>query len=163
MYNPITIANYFLHKYGADYHITPMKLVKLVYIAHGWHLGITDSALIDENPEAWKYGPVVPRIYYKFKEFGKTPIKTGKKNSTADIDIDLPKEKREFLDKIWEVYGRFTAIQLSEKTHQPGTPWYIIWHLNNRKGEFGAFQIPDNLIRDYYKRMLEINKQTANV
>ena len=161
MYNPTTIANYFISKYGGDYHITPMKLVKLVYIAHGWHLGITDNALIDENPEAWKYGPVVPRIYHEFKKFGKSPIKI---RETINTDDELPSDKREFLDKIWDVYGRFTAIQLSEKTHQPGTPWYIIWHSNNnRKKEFGALQIPDNLIRDYYKRMLELNKQTANV
>lgn len=159
MYNPITIANYFLYKYGVNYHITPMKLVKLVYIAHGWHLGITDNALIDENPEAWKYGPVVPRIYHEFKKFGKNPIKTGK---IINLDHELPLNKREFLDKIWDVYGRFTAIQLSDKTHQPGTPWYIVWH-NNRGRTTESLQIPDNLIRDYYKRMLELNKQTANV
>ena len=159
MYNPITIANYFISKYGVDYHITPMKLVKLVYIAHGWHLGITDNALIDENPEAWKYGPVVPRIYHEFKRFGKNPIKAAK---IVNVDDELPLNTRAFLDKIWDVYGRFTAIQLSEKTHQPGTPWYIVWH-NNRDKARESLQIPDNLIRDYYKRMLELNKQTANV
>lgn len=158
MYDPITIANYFLSKYGVAYHITPMKLVKLVYIAHGWHLGITDTALIDENPEAWKYGPVVPRVYHEFKRFGKSPIK-------MEIQLkedELPSNTREFLDKIWSVYGRFTAIQLSEKTHQPGTPWYIVWH-NNRKKAGETLQIPDTLIRNYYRRMLELNKQTANV
>lgn len=159
MYNPITIANYFLSKYGVAYPITPMKLVKLVYIAHGWHLGITDTALIDENPEAWKYGPVVPRIYHEFKKFGKNPIKADK---IANVDDELPLNTREFLDKIWDVYGRFTAIQLSEKTHQPGTPWHIVWH-NNQGRTLESLQIPDNLIRDYYNKILQLNKQTANV
>ncbi len=160
MYNPIIIANYVLSRYGVDYNITPMKLVKLVYIAHGWHLGITDTALIDENPEAWKYGPVVPRLYHKFKKFGKNPIKVTK---PIDEVTALPDDKKEFLDKIWDVYGKFTAIQLSEKTHQPGSPWYRTWHSGNSEERFGSLQIPDNLIRDYYKRKLEINKQTANV
>ena len=93
MYNPIIIANYFLSKYGVDYNITPMKLVKLVYIAHGWHLGITNNALIDENPEAWKYGPVIPRVYHTFKKFGKNPVKS---NEIANVDNDLPFNKREF-------------------------------------------------------------------
>ena len=51
MYSPKQIADYFLSKHSVDGNITPMKLIKLVYIAHGWHLGITDTALIDENPE----------------------------------------------------------------------------------------------------------------
>ena len=160
MYNPIIIANYFLSKYGVSYNITPMKLVKLVYIAHGWHLGITDSALIDENPEAWKYGPVIPRIYHEFKKHGKNPIKA--ENITPVDDGLLPVNKIAFLDKIWSVYGRFTAIQLSEKTHQPGSPWHIVW--NSKQGKaVGPRQIPQHLIRDYYRKMLEINKQTANV
>ncbi|MCB0375635.1 MAG: DUF4065 domain-containing protein, partial [Sinomicrobium sp.] len=91
MYNPVIVANYFLSKYGVDYHITPMKLVKLVYIAHGWHLGITDNALIDENPEAWKYGPVIPRIYHEFKKFGKNPIKIA---NTVTVDDQLPLNTR---------------------------------------------------------------------
>ena len=163
MYNPISIANYFLSKYGVDYDITPMKLVKLVYIAHGWHLGITDNALIDENPEAWKYGPVIPRIYHEFKKFGKSPIRINKSSKDTANQLPLPEDKKEFLDKIWAVYGKFTAIQLSEKTHQPGSPWYLVWHFSKSEERFGDLQIPDNLIRDYYKRKLEFNKQTANV
>ena len=143
MYNPIDIANYFLKKYGNESKITPMKLVKLVYIAHGWYLGISDKALIDENPEAWKYGPVIPRVYHHFKDYGREAITIN--NFPNNPDDNLPEQIKTFLDKIWEVYGKFSAIQLSAKTHEIGTPWYITWsklvQQNNmkRKTGFGVF------------------------
>ncbi|MCC7437458.1 MAG: DUF4065 domain-containing protein [Armatimonadetes bacterium] len=43
--------------------LTPMKLLKLVYIAHGWHLGIMGKPLISDEVQAWKYGPVIPKLY----------------------------------------------------------------------------------------------------
>ena len=44
---------------------TPMHVIKLVYLAHGWMLGFTSRALINEAVEAWTYGPVVPSTYYR--------------------------------------------------------------------------------------------------
>jgi uncharacterized phage-associated protein len=161
MYNPITISNYFLKTYGQENDITPMKLVKLVYISHGWYLGITENALIDENPEAWKYGPVIPSVYHYFKEFGGSPIRVS--DFPSDPDEVLSKDTKTFLDKIWEVYGNFTAIELSAKTHEINTPWYISWNKLqelNSNSRFGIFshQIPDNLIKDYYQTKFNINK-----
>jgi uncharacterized phage-associated protein len=44
-------------------HITPMQLLKLVYIAHGWSLAILGRDLFPDRIEAWKYGPVIPDLY----------------------------------------------------------------------------------------------------
>jgi|SRR5690606_8207525 len=164
MYNPIDIANYFLKKYGEQNSITPMKLVKLVYISHGWHLGITGNALIDENPEAWKYGPVIPTVYHHFKKFGGNAIKLNSFN--PDPFTVISKEIQSFLDKIWDVYGTFSALQLSAKTHQINTPWYISWNKLQqirRKNKLGvlSYQISDNLIKDYYNQKFNINKGKA--
>lgn len=162
MYNPIDISKFFLKKYGEENDITPMKLVKLVYIAHGWHVGITGNALIDENPEAWKYGPVIPRIYHYFKSFGRNRIKLD--DIPENFDDCLPNNIQNFLSKIWEEYGKYSGIELSAKTHQVGTPWYITWHnlleMNKRNNGLGIIstQIPDNLIKDYYEKKLLINK-----
>ena len=44
------IANFFIDRYGR-HGITPLKLQKLIYVAHGWHLALLDKPLvIDENP-----------------------------------------------------------------------------------------------------------------
>ena len=64
------MANYFL----AKYRLTQVKLHKLLYYAHGWHLGFQEKPLLDETLEAWRYGPVVPSIHREFGRFGATPI-----------------------------------------------------------------------------------------
>ena len=48
---------------------TPMHMIKLVYLSHGWMLGLRERSLINEAVEAWRYGPVVPSVYHRFKSF----------------------------------------------------------------------------------------------
>ncbi len=75
MENAVAIANYFVRKsLDSGIPVTPMKLVKLVYVAHGWYLGLTGEPLIAEGVQAWKYGPVVPSVYDKFKMYGGSAI-----------------------------------------------------------------------------------------
>jgi uncharacterized phage-associated protein len=75
-YSPLAIANYFIElAKKKDKFITPMKLQKLVYFAHGWCLALSDEPLIDEKIEAWKYGPVVTSLYHEFKRYGNDGIK----------------------------------------------------------------------------------------
>ena len=57
MFSPKAIANFFLSlaKQSGEA-ITPMKLQKLVYYAHGWFAGHTGTPLINETVEAWHTG-----------------------------------------------------------------------------------------------------------
>ena len=84
----LAIANYFIelaHKDNID--IRPLKLMKLVYIAHGYILALldkpTDGAKL-EKVEAWQYGPVFPSVYYSFKQYGGNPID----KTTTVLDFD---------------------------------------------------------------------------
>ncbi|WCM42459.1 DUF4065 domain-containing protein [Flavobacterium sp. CBA20B-1] len=157
MYNANLIAQYFINKYGSSGNITPMKLIKLVYIAHGWCLGLTGKPLITETPEAWKYGPVIPSIYAKFKSYRNNPI-LPLEISTDNLNIG--NTDKEFLDKIWLTYGKETGTQLSNRTHQPNTPWSIIWNkLENGEMKY-SFQIPNDLIKEHYRRIVEGNKMS---
>src|SRR5882724_82988 len=75
METSLSIANYFIKKAresGAE--MTPMKLIKLVYISYGWYLAFANKPLINEKVQAWKYGPVVPSVYQEFKKFYKGQI-----------------------------------------------------------------------------------------
>jgi uncharacterized phage-associated protein len=145
------VANSFLQTAHWDgQEITPMKLQKLVYFAHGWHLAIKDSPLLREHVQAWSYGPVIPSLYHSFKEYGNDPIT----NLTREWDgeefsapLVTDGEVKALLSRVWEVYGRFTAIQLSKMTHEPGSPWDVTWRrCGGRKGT----DIPNDEIKAYF-------------
>ena len=167
-YNAKAIANFFLDiaKERGD-KVTPLKIQKLVYFSHGWHLALTDGKPLvnDEYIEAWTYGPVFPSLYHEFKQYGGDPIdgyaidvywNEEKKDSDYRIpnveESDVPTKK--FLEKIWDVYGSKTPLQLSMISHAPDSPWAQ----TNRGGEgFMNVNICNALIKDYYKKIMEKN------
>lgn len=154
MESPIAIANYFINKSGEKgQEITSMKLIKLVYISHGWHLALYGAPLVQEDIQAWKYGPVVKSVYEETKRFGRYPITELFSDSTGKCPLPNNSEVCRFLDKIWEVYGKFNGLQLSALTHEKGTPWDIAW--NEKSGhKYNSFKIDNELIRNHYKAKL---------
>lgn len=122
MYSPSTVANYFVKKYGESGDLTPMKLLKLTYIAQGWYLALSNNEekLIDEDVQAWDYGPVFPTLYQSLKKYGKTKITNPIPQPSEEKIID---KDAKFLDKIWSKYGKFNGVILSAMTHTEGTPW----------------------------------------
>jgi len=164
-FDPKAVANYFLELARRDGEsLSPMRLIKLVYIAHGWHYGLLHKPLINEHPEAWRYGPVVPSLYHEFKEFGNEPITRPAMDfdvgSTGVGSFELrphapptsseSSESCALMDAVWSSYRPFNALQLSEMTHRPGTPWYITWHERGGK-EYQGTDIDPKLIEDHYK------------
>lgn len=153
----VAIANYFIGKAQSEgICITPMKLLKLVYIAHGWHLGLYDRPLIGEEVQAWQYGPVVSSVYHDFKHYGSGNITRQHMISGPDGNPIIPTVTHSkvsvFLDKVWEAYKHYNGWQLSDITHQPGTPWDIVWRQNGGSERRGS-PIPQQLIADYYKKL----------
>lgn len=147
------VANEFLDLAEADRDaLTPMKIQKLVYFAHGWHLAIEDAPLIEETVEAWHYGPVVRSLYKAVKHYGRRPI--AAKAIEYDDEMEETYEAaigdhdglaRAVVRRVWEVYGSLTAIQLSNMTHEPDTPWHQVW--TGTDGQQESVPIPDELIR----------------
>lgn len=141
-YKSDEIAEYLIFKYGQD--ITAMKLNKLIYIAHGYYMALTNNILIDEYVEAWKYGPVIKSLYFKYKDPLKTINKLNNKINIKDV---------KFLDWIWSKYGKYTAIELSRIAHKPDSPWDVIW---NNNSSLDIPIIPNSIIKDYYKIRMTI-------
>ncbi len=154
-YSAKTVANYFLSKsFETGVELSPMKLIKLVYLAHGWSLGLRGEPLIEDAVQAWKYGPVIPTLYREFKGFGNTPITALVNGLRPSSNQELDTDSKLLLDKIWDNYSKLSATQLSALTHESGSPWYNIW--NDQKGseEMGAI-IPNALIKRFYKNKVD--------
>lgn len=133
------IANEILASHGEVSH---MKLQKLLYYANGWWLATTGHRLLNENPQVWRYGPVFGWLYRTLSRFGHSaiggPVKGNPFADNAERlpDNDEAERVRKLLDWIWIEHGPKTAIQLSEETHAPGTPWRQIAEKYNFKVPF---------------------------
>ena len=155
MHTPFEIANFFIRKgieQGVHNDVTPMKLQKLVYHAHGWYLALYDRALVNEQIEAWDYGPVVPSLFRSTKEYGNNPVenyiqKSGNPYSPSPTLFG-------FVDEIWRIYGDLSGVHLSNMTHEPGTPWDGVYKRYNGKVPRGT-DIPEEEIKSWFKKELE--------
>jgi uncharacterized phage-associated protein len=124
------------------------------YLAHGWHLAMNDNKpLISDPVQAWKYGPVIQRLYREFKPYGNGAITSPAREGSSVPVIPDNAPEIPLLDKVWESYSTLTALQLSSLTHQKDSPWYKTWHDNDGKNEMGAI-IPNDLIAEYYRGKL---------
>ncbi len=104
------------------------KLHKLIYICDGLLLA-SNNNIINENAHAWNYGPVYPKVHTWVL-----------KNKPFNSDIVVPQNVTAFLEdiKAEEIVmpvikrmGRYTAGQLSNWSHRPGSPWEKALERNN--------------------------------
>ncbi|MBC6413181.1 MAG: SocA family protein [Hyphomonadaceae bacterium] len=135
--------------------LTPMQLVKLAYIAHGWSLAIMGRPLFSEPVEAWKYGPVIPALYHATKHHGRNPIPSELIDEEAESP--LTERVRSFLEDFVKKYGRLSGVALSSLTHRHGTPWHQVY----RKG-VGNIPIDDARIAAHYKQKLDEYRNSAS-
>ena len=155
---PVLIADYFIAH--SDVPFTPLQVIKLVYIAHGYSLAILGKPLVEEDVEAWRYGPVVPSVYHSAKKYRGNPIKEllysgipidGERiNSAKKFFKDLiPERQRVILDGVLEGYGGYTGLQLTNMTHSDDSPWKRYY-----KPQVLGQRIPDDAIKKHYLEMI---------
>lgn len=133
------LANYVLYKFSGN--VTPMKLQKLLYYIKVWTTVSGNSVIPDTNDqkfEAWKFGPVNPNLYHKFKHFGSKAIEKSQK-----IPPFIYGKDKKLIDFILDSYGNYSAITLSKTTHIE-EPW-----IKNSKV---SGIITDEDILDYYSK-----------
>lgn len=124
--------------------MTPMQVIKLVYLAHGWTLGLLGRPLIKDDVQAWQYGPVVPRLYSAMRNYRSQPVQ-GPLHGAAPAEIPAPEQS--IIDQVYAIYGHLSGPALSRLTHVPGSPWHTVY----KPGSFGIV-IPNDIIEDYYQR-----------
>ena len=130
---------------------TPLHIVKLVYLCHGWMLGIKEQPLIDEPIITGRYGPVIGSLYERYKPFGDGPI-VGE--DSVDHSKHLTAAQLGILNFVHTVYDDAPDTELSELTHEPGTPWSETYH----KSGLGV-TIPEEMIRRHYvEKVAEIRE-----
>lgn len=133
--------------------LTHMEVQKLVYIANGWSLVLRGKRLVEDDPEAWEYGPVYRTLYHEFKRFGSKPIDSFYQElDLNELDYRIPTvddaEALDLLDEVWAAYSHLSGLQLSSLTHQDGTPWH---ETIRTKGQNAL--IDEDLIREHFQEL----------
>lgn len=127
--------------------VTPMQLIKMVYVAHGYMLGRYGEPLLEEPVEAWRYGPVVRSVYEAVRQYQSSPVRavSGAQRWRQRFTDD----ELEVMDDVAEIYGNVDGISLSAATHKPDTPWSRTWERNGQN----SF-ISNDLIENFYVKIL---------
>ena len=121
MIDSLNVARYFIiraYEEGREAEMTNMKVQKLLYYAQSLHLALYNEPLFAEEIQAWRYGPVCPPAYKFYSEFEAKQLPIPDKESL----LQLPREKKELLEEIWEYFGGYHAYKLSDMTHLE-FPW----------------------------------------
>jgi uncharacterized phage-associated protein len=137
------VAAYILQRHGP---ITAIKLQKLVYYSHAWHLVWDEKPLFNEPIEAWANGPVVKELYREHRgSFTVTDWPKG------DPDA-LTESEKASVRAVLDFYGEHNAAWLSELTHKE-RPW-----LDARQGlapgQRGNRRITDERMAEYYGSLI---------
>ena len=123
-YTANNVAKYLIYLASKDFvgdnqereGITNLKLQKVLYFVQAYYLAKLNRPLFPDNIEAWEYGPVIPSVYRKYKEYESNPIISEKDKSS------LSTEDKKIIQKIWNTFGGYSASRLVSITHDH-TPW----------------------------------------
>ena len=96
----------------------------MIYFLYKEYLKRTNEELFSERFETWKYGPVLPSVYFEFSSFGKETITRFARDSQNNVMlVEESGIFKEVLDTVWSKYKDFSGQTLSEMTHKPDSAW----------------------------------------
>ncbi len=151
VYDSRAVANYLIERGNeAGRPLDPLQLMKLDYISHAWTLGLLERPLLEDDVEAWEYGPVIRRLYTHIKG-GRRPIMEPVSNHQADFG----RAEISIIDQVFEKYGVLSGIQLSALTHRKGTPWDITWRAYGKNAV-----ISQDLIQRHYQDLIAQRRES---
>lgn len=150
----IDVAKYILSKVRC----TQLKLQKLVYLCFADYLYETGKELFTDKIYAFQYGPVVEKVYDKYKKYGYKPIEEEKEDIKSEGIYEMPSKSRIMfaedgtekiisIDQTLKKYGEFSASRLIEITHRKDTPWSKTF----RSRWLPYTQIKIETIKEYHK------------
>lgn len=142
-YSALDISKYFLSLASNvdENDLTNLKLQKLLYFAQAKYLAKKNKKLFEEEIEAWDLGPVVRSVYESFKICGRFPITLfDVKYTSKELDPDT----KDFLNKVWDEYSKYSAGYLVDKTHEKNSPWYEAYKSSKKV-------IPEKSLKSYFK------------
>ena len=175
-YTPAHIANYILRYFHVNKkEITHLKLQKLLYIAYGWNLVLNKEhpRLFDESIQAWKLGPVIPSVYYYYKnkkEIGDEDyiFSYGDENFVESIPSKIPvidkndDQTLKIVNAVIEKYKDVNASDLVKRLHEENSPWYKTYNkggqargINQPLDDYDIIERSTPVIKEFFREKIK--------
>lgn len=126
----------------SNWNLSNLQMQKILYLAHMFFMGRNQGEpLINENFEAWDYGPVIPSLYHEVKFFGNSKIKDIFFHTT----INETSKESKIIKEAVTAFGNAPPAKLVAITHNEEGAW-AKHYVQNAKG----IVIPNaDIIKEY--------------
>lgn len=120
MYTATAVAKYVINRCNVrNSPITNLKLQKILYYIQGYFFKHLGEAAFDDNIESWRYGPVVPSVYYEYCSYVSNEIQAN-----YDLDDDVQKISNiETKNPVFTVLKR-QRCRNAQEVNDISTPFY---------------------------------------
>ena len=159
-FNSVAIANNLVARAqrGKRTDLSGNKLQDLVYLAHGWHLGLTAKALISQRVYAGHDGVFIPELRdagcwggNKVLEPISQIVMDSQKGVMTEHIPQLPANHPVLavMARIWAIWGQMSAYELRDFVREHGAPWDLIWNDEDRTDDEPQL-VPTGTIRLWF-------------
>lgn len=140
----LEVARYILTKSNKDGHpISNLQLQKMLYYIQYEFLTNYEKSLFDDDFEAWKFGPVIPVVYYEYSHMGAFRIGADYKDYDKILS-EMRKDEIDMLNDIIVDKRDMNVWSMVDNTHKKGKAWDLIF----KDGEGFGEVISKDLIRE---------------
>ncbi len=110
--------------------IDNMKLQKILYFAAArWAIeNEGGNKLLEENFQAWAYGPVIPSAYEAFRKYGSRIIEEFINHEGEHLVYREETEEYKCIQAISEIFQNHTGVEMSNISHAKDSPWHKCGH-----------------------------------
>jgi len=138
-YSVLEIAKYII-TYCEDSNapISNLKLQQILYFLQAEYYKTQHKPIFDEDICAWKFGPVVPDVYYEFCYYGGSSI-------IAQYTTTLDEKDKEIINSITDKLKNIPVWKLIQETNASETPWATIF---NTYGDRAI--IPQHIFKQFF-------------
>lgn len=128
--------------------ISNLKLQKLLYYVQAAFLVETYTPAFQEPINAWRYGPVVEDVYFKYRIYADADIKKLEEIPKGTM---MRQDDFERIKKVVHSYQNYNGYDLIAKTHNEDP-----WRRNRPQDRYESVIINQDEIKRYYTENKEL-------
>lgn len=122
--------------------ITNLQLQKILYYVQGKYIFLTGRLLFKDSFFAWRYGPVVPSVYFEYNRYIADPIEIDE-----DVDLGLTEDVLIEVNKIINEKLGDPSSKLVSDSHSE-----LPWKETTKEGKRIGLEISNRLLFQQFEK-----------